>query len=232
MITIRKAEERGHFDHGWLDTSHSFSFARYHDPRHMGFRSLRVINEDYVRGGYGFPTHPHNDMEIITYVVEGALAHKDSTGVAENVRPGEVAVMSAGTGLTHSEYNGLADATTHFLQIWILPERKGLTPRQEQKYFAPETRLNHLLPIVASDTANGALKVHQDVTLYASLLQSGLSVEHQLQPDRHAWLQVIKGDVFLNGKSLKAGDGAAVSEETRLKIEAQSDAEFLLFDLS
>jgi redox-sensitive bicupin YhaK (pirin superfamily) len=232
MITIRKAAERGHFDHGWLDTSHTFSFGRYHDAQHMGFRALRVINEDYVRGGMGFPTHPHSDMEIITYVIDGALAHKDSTGVAEDVKAGEVAVMSAGSGITHSEYNGSPTETTHFLQIWILPERKGIAPRQAQKYFTPEEKHNRLLPIVSTDDASGALKLHQDVTVFASLLEAGQTLQHEIKPGRYGWLQVLKGDVELNGQSLQAGDGAAVSEEARLQIGTQHGAEFLLFDLN
>jgi quercetin 2,3-dioxygenase len=232
MIKIRRSNERGHADYGWLDTFHTFSFNTYYDPRFMGFRSLRVINEDTIAPGEGFGTHGHADMEIITYVTRGALAHKDSTGGEETLRPHEVQRMTAGTGIRHSEFNASETDETHLLQIWILPERNGLTPGYEQTYFAPEEKKNRLRLVASRAGTDGSVKINQDVSLYASLLDANETVEHDLAANRHAWLQLVKGKIELNGVSLNAGDGAAVSDETRLQIKALEDAEFLLFDLN
>ena len=232
MITIRKAQERGHARHGWLESYHTFSFAGYHDPKHMGFRDLRVINEDRVQPRQGFGTHSHRDMEIVSYVLEGALEHKDSLGTGSVIRPGDVQRMSAGTGVSHSEFNHSATDPVHFLQIWILPERDGLAPSYEEKHFAAEARQGVLRLVVSPDARAGSVRVHQDVELYASLLRAGESVEHALRPGRHAWLQVARGRCTLNGTPLEAGDGAAVSGETSLQLAGARDAEVLLFDLS
>jgi redox-sensitive bicupin YhaK (pirin superfamily) len=232
MIQVRRSEERGHANRGWLESYHTFSFADYYDPRWMGFRSLRVINEDWIEPGRGFGTHPHQDMEIITYVVEGGLAHRDSTGTAEVIRPGEVQRMSAGTGIAHSEFNHSQQEPVHLLQIWLLPERTGLEPGYEQRAFPESERRGTLRLVAAPDGSDGAVTVRQDVSLFAGLLEPGQSVEHRLRPDRYAWMQLIRGAVTLNGQALAAGDGAAVSEEETLRITAQEDAEFLLFDLA
>ncbi|HYO63536.1 MAG TPA: pirin family protein [Pyrinomonadaceae bacterium] len=231
MISIRRAGERGHFDFGWLDTFHTFSFADYYDPRFMGFRSLRVINEDWVHPGRGFGTHPHRDMEIITYVLEGALAHRDSMGNGSTIRPGEVQRMSAGTGVLHSERNESADAPVHLLQIWLLPEREGVEPSYEQKMFPAEEKRGRLRLIASRDGREGSVKINQDAQLYAALLEAGERVEHQLTPERHAWLQVARGAVELNGHALRQGDGAAVSREQALAIVGTEASEVLLFDL-
>jgi redox-sensitive bicupin YhaK (pirin superfamily) len=234
MITIRKAEERGHFDHGWLDTRHTFSFADYHDPSHMGFRGLRVVNEDRVQPGEGFPQHGHRDMEILSYVLSGALAHDDSTGGKEVLRPGEVQRMTAGTGVRHSEYNGSDTEPVHFLQIWILPDRAGHAPSYEQKPFPDAEKRNRLRLVAAPDGAEGALRLHADVRVYATVLEPGARVSHPLVPGRHAWLQVARGELAVNGKTLRAGDGAAVSEERELVLAggAGGPSEALLFDLA
>jgi quercetin 2,3-dioxygenase len=232
MIIIRRAEERGHANHGWLDSYHSFSFANYHDRNYMGFRQLRVINEDRVSGGSGFGTHPHRDMEIITYVVDGALEHRDSMGNSLIIRAGEVQRMSAGTGVAHSEYNHSKTDTVHLLQIWILPDRTGIKPSYEQQYYSEAEKRGNLRLIVSPDDQENALKIHQDVGLYASVLEAGESVEYPISENRHAWIQVVKGEIDVNDRTLKTGDGAAVSEETNLLISAQSSAEFLLFDLA
>jgi quercetin 2,3-dioxygenase len=237
MITIRPASQRGHADHGWLNAYHTFSFANYYDPRNMGFRALRVINEDRVAPGQGFGTHAHNDMEIITYVLEGALEHKDSMGNHGVIRPGEVQHMSAGSGVRHSEYNHSKSEPVHLLQIWLMPDSDGIKPQYQQREFSTAERSGHLLQVAKSDAAkNGdasALKIHADASLYASVLQSGESVDHQLSADRHAWLQVACGGVTLNGQSLSTGDGAAISKETALQITGtQKDSEILLFDLA
>jgi len=232
MIVTRKAAERGHFDHGWLDTSHTFSFAGYHDPAHMGFRTLRVINEDRVAGGRGFGAHSHRDMEIVTYVLEGALEHADSMGNRSLIVPGEVQRMSAGTGVTHREFNPRPDEPVHFLQIWLLPDRRGLAPGYEQKTI-PSLEERGALRLVASrDGRAGSVTIHQDVDLYASRLEPGEKVTHALAPGRHAWLQMVSGRVDLNGTALGAGDGAAVSRESALEIAAVEAAHFLLFDLA
>ncbi|HYB70405.1 MAG TPA: pirin family protein [Candidatus Bathyarchaeia archaeon] len=232
MIVKRPAAERGHFDHGWLDTSHTFSFAGYHDPAHMGFRTLRVINEDRVQGGKGFGAHSHSDMEIITYVLEGALAHADSLGNRSTIVPGDVQRMTAGTGVTHSEFNPRPGEPVHFLQIWILPDRRGLAPGYEQQAI-PEAEERGTLRLVASrDGREGSVTIHQDVDLYASRLLPGERVKHALAPGRHAWLQVVTGRIEANGTALGTGDGAAVSRENALEVVATEPAHFLLFDLA
>jgi redox-sensitive bicupin YhaK (pirin superfamily) len=232
MIQLRKAEERGRADHGWLDSRHTFSFADYHDPDHMGFRALRVINEDRVQPGQGFGTHPHRDMEILSYVLEGALEHKDNMGTSSVIRPGEVQRMTAGKGVLHSEYNPSRKDPVHFLQIWLVPEKKGLRPGYEQKAFAEPERRNRLRLVASRDGRDGSLTIHQDADLYTTLLEKGKQVAHAMGPDRHAWIQVTRGAVDLNGKSMNAGDGAAVSGEKSLALSAAADAEVLIFDLS
>jgi redox-sensitive bicupin YhaK (pirin superfamily) len=232
MITVRPAAERGHFDHGWLDTSHTFSFASYHDPRHMGFRALRVINEDRVQPGEGFGTHAHRDMEILTWVLEGALEHKDSMGNGSVIRPGDIQRMSAGTGVTHSEFNPSREALVHLLQIWLLPNQRGLPPSYEEKRFPPETLRGRLRFFAAGAGRPGAVTFHQDADLWAAQLKQGESVRHDLKAGRYAWLQVARGAVSLKGKALGAGDGAAVSDEPAIEITATGPAEVLLFDLA
>jgi len=230
MITIRKAEERGHFNHGWLDTYHTFSFADYYDPRNMGFRALRVINDDRVEPGAGFGTHPHRDMEIITYVLDGELAHKDSMGNGSTIRPGEVQRMSAGTGVRHSEANPSPAQWLHLLQIWILPERNGIAPSYEQKYFEPAERQGRLRLVASPDGAEGSVSIHQDVRLYATLLDDGQEVAHTFDKGRYGWLHVARGVANVNGIELGAGDGAAISDEAKITING--DGEVLLFDLN
>jgi len=232
VIAVRPAAERGHADHGWLDTRHTFSFASYHDPRHMGFRSLRVINEDRVKPAEGFGTHAHRDMEILTWVLDGALEHKDSMGNGSVIRPGDLQRMSAGTGVTHSEFNPSREAPVHFLQIWLLPRERGLPPGYEQKHFTQEARRGRLCLIAAGDGRGGAVTIHQDADVWTALLQPGESVRHALAPGRYAWLHVARGAVSLNGSTLGAGDGAAVSDEAALEIAAAARAEVLLFDLA
>lgn len=232
MIQVRKAEDRGHANHGWLDTYHTFSFSTYYDPNHRSFRSLRVMNEDFVAPGAGFGTHPHNDMEIVTYVLEGALEHKDSMGNGEVLRPGEFQRMSAGTGITHSEFNPSSDEPVHLYQIWLFPERKGIEPSYEQKRFPEEGRHNRLQLVASRDAADDSLLIHQDARIYLANVDSGSSVNHELPPGRHAWLQVLRGRVSLNGVPLGRSDGAAVSDETKLTIQADDDAEIMLFDLA
>jgi len=232
MIRQRRAGERGHFDHGWLDTYHTFSFAGYYDPAQMGFRALRVINQDRVQPKKGFPTHPHRDMEIVTYVLEGALEHKDSMGNGGVIRPGEVQRMSAGTGLTHSEYNHSGSEPVHFLQIWIQPDESGFAPSYEQKAFAADERRGRLRLVASRAGREGSVSYHTDTDLYATLLAPGQTVTHPLRPGRHAWLQVACGAVQMNGRELAAGDGAAVSGEPAITIAATDHAEVLLFDLA
>jgi redox-sensitive bicupin YhaK (pirin superfamily) len=232
MITIRPAEQRGHANHGWLDTHHTFSFADYHDPEQMGFRALRVINEDRVRPRAGFGTHGHRDMEIVTYVLEGAIEHRDSMGNRGVLRPGEVQRMTAGTGVMHSEMNP-TDEPLHFLQIWILPDRKGLPPGYEQKAFPEEERRGRFRLLVApGGDREGALTVHQDLQVLGTLLGAGEEAEHALAPGRHAWLQIARGAGTVNGVAVKAGDGVAVSEERRVVVKAGEPLEALLFDLA
>jgi redox-sensitive bicupin YhaK (pirin superfamily) len=233
MITVRPAAERGHFDHGWLNTWHTFSFADYHDPKHTHFRALRVINEDTVQPGGGFGTHPHRDMEIISYILQGALAHKDSMGNGSTIVPGDVQRMSAGTGVLHSEYNHSPDELVHLLQIWIFPEKHGLKPSYEQKTFANGDKLNRLRLVASPEAADGSVAIHSDARVYGSVLESGKTVKHELAKGRGAWLQVVTGAIDVNGKKLSAGDGAAIENENTVTITGQSgSSEFLLFDLA
>jgi len=232
MMVIRPGAARGHFDHGWLDTYHTFSFASYHDPQHMGFRSLRVINEDRVKPCEGFGTHAHRDMEILTWVLEGALEHKDSMGNGSIIRPGDIQRMSAGTGVTHSEFNPSRDEPVHLLQIWLLPRQRGLSPGYEEKRFLPETRRGGLRLIAARDGREGAVTIHQDADLWTALVEPGESVGHVLVAGRHAWLHVAAGAISANGLALRAGDGAAISDEKAIEVTASERSEILLFDLS
>ena len=232
MIRVRKAEDRGHADHGWLNSHHTFSFAGYRDPQHMGFRSLRVMNEDRVSAGQGFGTHAHRDMEIVSYVLDGALEHKDSMGNGAVLNPGEFQRITAGTGITHSEFNPSSDQSTHFYQIWLFPERKGIEPSYEQKSFALDDRCNRLQLVASRDAADGSLLIHQDAQIFLSKLDEGRHIHRNLEPQRHAWLQVLRGAVTLNGQPLQTSDGAAVSDENRLEIVAHQPAEVMLFDLN
>lgn len=229
---LRPAEARGHADHGWLDSHHTFSFAHYFDPRHMGFRSLRVINDDVVRPGAGFPTHGHRDMEIVTYVVSGALAHRDSTGGEGVIRRGEVQAMSAGTGIRHSEFNASQDEDVRLLQIWILPPRDGLPPSYAQTAVSEADKRNRLALLAGPEGSGAALPLHQDVRVHAALLDAGDEVGYPLRPGRGAWVQVVDGDISVNGVAMKRGDGLAVEDAERIDVRAVSDAEFLLFDLA
>lgn len=231
MLTLRKSEERGHFNHGWLNTKHSFSFARYYDPAHMGFRGLRVINEDTVLPGQGFGAHPHNDMEIVSIVLAGEMAHKDSMGTGSSMLPGDVQRMSAGTGLTHSEFNASQTDSLHFMQIWIEPISAGIAPSYEQKRFTREEKLNRLRLVLSPDGREGSVSHHSETLLHQSVLEPGHSVSYELPQDRHAWIQVLRGRVRLNGQDLSQGDGASTSEAQTLSFEADEEAEFLLFDL-
>jgi redox-sensitive bicupin YhaK (pirin superfamily) len=231
MITIRKAEERGHFDFGWLNTYHSFSFGDYYDPKHTRFRTLRVINEDFVQPGHGFPTHGHRDMEIVTYILQGALEHRDSMGTGSIIRRGDAQRMSAGTGVTHSEANPSPDEPVHLLQIWIFPSQQNLQPEYEEKKFSDDEKRNRLRLIVSPDGSDGSVKIHQDARIFASLLDDGEEVVHSLEAGRSAWLQIAAGSVKLNDVALKQGDGAAVSQESQLSVTAEGPAEVLLFDL-
>ena len=231
MITVRPSGERGKTRTGWLDSHHTFSFNNYYDPRYPGFRDLLVINEDFVAPGAGFGTHSHRDMEILSVVVAGGLAHRDSSGGSGTIRPGEVQRMTAGTGVRHSEMNASEDEPVHFLQIWILPEAEGLRPGYEQKAFGDEGRRGRLRLVASRDGAEGSVTVHQDVRVYDSLLSPGDEVSYTLGGGRGAWLQVVRGAVTLNGTALGAGDGAAVSGESGLAIRAEGESEILLFDL-
>jgi redox-sensitive bicupin YhaK (pirin superfamily) len=232
MIQIRRSDERGKADFGWLDSRHTFSFGEYYDPAHMGFRDLRVINEDRVRPGAGFGTHGHRDMEIVSYVLSGNLAHKDSMGNGSVLIAGDVQRMTAGTGVRHSEMNPSLEEPVHFLQIWIQPERQGLEPGYQEANFSEEDKRGRLRRIASGRSDNGALKIHQDVDLYAAVLEPGQGERLELRSGRHAWVQVIRGDVTVNGESLAAGDGAAISDEAAVELRAESDAEVLLFDLA
>ena len=232
MISVRPAGERGIANLGWLDSRHTFSFGHYYDPKHMGFGPLRVINEDRVRPGGGFDTHGHQDMEIISYVLEGALAHKDSIGTGSVIRPGDVQRMTAGSGIRHSEYNQSKSEPVHFLQIWLLPNEDGLTPSYEQKNFGDSEKRGRLRLVASRDGRDGSVLIHQDADIYASILGEGETVNHGLAAGRHGWIQVVRGAVEVNGKSLHAGDGAAASELPTLQIVgATDDTEILLFDL-
>jgi hypothetical protein len=229
MITLRKSADRGHFNHGWLDTYHTFSFGDYHDPAHMGFRSLRVINEDRVKPGQGFPTHSHRDMEIVTYILEGALEHKDSMGNSSVIRPGMVQRMTAGTGVRHSEFNPSPTEPVHLLQIWILPDQTGLPPGYEEMKINPAP--GKLVAIASKKPLDGAVRVHQDAVIYAGSLNKGGRLDHAIAPKRGAWLQVVRGGVLLNGKALGEGDGASIEGEPKLTLSSDRGGAFVLFDL-
>ena len=230
-VNVRNAEERGVADFGWLKSRHSFSFGHYHDPQHMGFRALRVINDDRVEPGHGFGTHPHQDMEIVSYVVEGAVEHKDSMGNGSVIRPGDIQLMSAGTGVQHSEFNPSDKKKVHFLQIWILPQRKGLAPTYQQQRFAREDKLNQLRLVASRDGRHGSLTIHQDAEIYASVLEAGQQVHQEMNSKRHIWVQIIEGNVTVNGVELGTGDGAAISSASSLTVDAAKDTELLVFDL-
>lgn len=231
MMTLRPAGARGHADHGWLDSRHTFSFANYYDPKHMGFRSLRVINEDRVEPGRGFGTHSHSDMEIVSYVLEGALRHKDSMGTGSVIRPGDVQRMSAGRGVAHSEFNASDTEPVHFLQIWILPQARGIEPSYEQKTFSDEQKRGRLRVVASPDGRDGSVTIHTDALIYAGIFGAGERAELALTPGRHAWVQVARGTVRVSGETLRAGDGAALSDEATLRIEGTEGGELLVFDL-
>ncbi|HZF30152.1 MAG TPA: pirin family protein [Gammaproteobacteria bacterium] len=231
MLDLRRADQRGHAEHGWLDSRHTFSFADYMDPKHMGFGPLRVINEDRVQPGQGFGAHSHRDMEIISYVLEGALEHKDSLGTGSVIRPGDVQRMSAGTGVTHSEFNHSKSELVHFLQIWIQPERSRARPSYEEKHFDDADKRGRLKLVGSRDGRDGSVVIHQDVALYATQLESAERVEHALAKGRRAWIQVTRGSVRVNGETLSAGDGAAIADEPAVAIVGEQSAEVLLFDL-
>jgi redox-sensitive bicupin YhaK (pirin superfamily) len=232
MITIRKSNDRGRADHGWLNTRFTFSFADYFDLEHVQFRTLRVMNDDRISGGGGFPTHPHKDMEIVTYVLEGALAHKDSMGNGSVIRPGDVQYMSAGTGVAHSEFNASEKETVHLYQIWMFPDKKGYKPVYDQKHFGEAEKSGKLRLVASPDGRDGSVKIRQDNELYATVLGPGEVVKHELRPDRHAYVQVARGSVALNGKKLETGDGARISGEQALELRGVDKAEILLFDLA
>lgn len=232
MLQIRRAHERGHVDHGWLDSHHTFSFASYHDPKFMGFRSLRVLNEDRVAAGQGFGTHAHRDMEIVSYVFDGELEHRDSMGNGEVLKPGEFQRITAGTGITHSEFNPSTDQATHFYQIWLPPERKGLEPGYEQKPFDASARRNRLQRVASRDAAGGSLRIHADATIYLLDLESGHAVTHAIPKGRHFWIQILKGGVDVNGHSLQTNDAAALSDEPEVQLLARENSELMLFDLA
>jgi redox-sensitive bicupin YhaK (pirin superfamily) len=232
MIRVRHAGERGTANLGWLDSRHTFSFGHYYDPNHMGFGPLRVINEDRVRAGGGFDTHGHRDMEIISYVLDGALEHKDSIGTGSVIRPGDVQVMSAGTGIRHSEFNHSKNDPVHFLQIWVMPDRQGLKPRYDQKNFSTAEKRGRLRLVGSPDGRDGSIVIHQDAEIYASLLASGEAVTHVLRPGRRGWVQVVRGAVEVNGTAVSTGDGVAVQDEPTLAITSRADgSEVLVFDL-
>jgi quercetin 2,3-dioxygenase len=231
MIQLRKSQDRGHADHGWLKSHHSFSFADYHDPRHMGFGNLRVINEDRIAPGTGFGTHAHRDMEIVSYVLDGAIAHKDSMNNSSQIVPGEVQRMSAGTGVRHSEFNAAADKTTHFLQIWILPDRQGIAPGYEQKAFSDADKRGRLKLVASADGRDGAVTIHADASIYAGLFDGAERAELPLDDKRLAYAHVVRGSVNINGLSLSSGDAAKFSAESHLVIDHGHDAEVIVFDL-
>lgn len=232
MLKIRRAADRGHADHGWLNTYHTFSFASYYDPRHMGFRSLRVMNEDRVAAGKGFGTHEHRDMEIVSYVLAGALEHKDSMGNGEVLKPGEFQRITAGTGITHSEFNASSSELTHFYQIWLLPDREDIEPSYEQKKFDPADRQNQLQLVASPSADDGSLLIHQDVRIYLANLDTEAEVTYPLGTGRHAWLQVLRGTVEISGEALDTSDGAAISDESDVAVKATTAAEIMLFDLN
>ena len=232
MLTVRKAEDRGHADHGWLNSHHTFSFADYYDPGFMGFGALRVINDDTVAGGGGFPPHAHRDMEIISYVLDGALEHKDSMGNGSVMRPGDVQRMSAGTGVTHSEFNASKKSPVHFLQIWLLPQKPRLPSGYEQKHFSDDDKRGRLRLVASPDGAEGSVRVQQDARMFAALLESGQTVTHAFGKGRKGWLHVASGTAEVDGKALKAGDGVAIVDEAKVAIRSQGRGEVLLFDLA
>ncbi len=232
MITIRKSNERGSANHGWLDSRHTFSFGSYHDPNHMGFGPLRVINEDRVQAGEGFPTHGHSDMEIISYVVEGALEHRDTIGTGSVIRPGDIQRMSAGSGIRHSEYNHSIQEGVHFLQIWVMPAGNGIQPSYEQKTYSAAEKTDRWRLVGSPDGRDGSVNIHQDVNLYATLLSGGTTVRHTTGKDRLLWVQAVKGEFTLDGKTLSAGDGAAISDVDAIAVTANTDSEILLFDMT
>ena len=232
MIDIRKSNDRGHADHGWLNTRFTFSFADYYDPKHEEFRTLRVMNDDRVAGGGGFPTHPHRDMEIVTYVLEGALAHKDSMGNGSVIKAGDVQYMSAGTGVAHSEFNNSDKESVHLYQIWMFPDRKGHKPAYDQKHFSADDKRGRLRLVASPDGRDDSIRIRQDNELFAAVLGPGETVKHELKPERFAYVQVAKGSLILNGKALETGDGAAISAEKSLELTGVKDAEVLLFDLA
>jgi redox-sensitive bicupin YhaK (pirin superfamily) len=232
MLLSRNSEQRGQADHGWLKTKHTFSFANYYDPTQLGFRSLRVINEDFIAPNNGFGTHPHDEMEIITYMLEGTITHRDSIGNEKTLSAGEVQAMTAGTGITHSEFNRDKEKPIHLLQIWLKPKKSGVKPDYAEKHFSPEQKQNKLKLIVSADGRDDSLRINQDASLFASLLQDGKELQYELPQGRHAWLQLIEGEVTLNGSLLDSGDGLAISNETLLRISAFKDSHFLLFDLA
>jgi len=232
MMTVRPAEERGHARHGWLDSHHTFSFANYHDPKHMGFRALRVINDDRVEAGQGFGTHSHANMEIISYVLEGALQHRDSMGTGSVIAPGDVQLMSAGTGVAHSEFNASKQELVHFLQIWLLPNQQGIKPSYAQKPFSIEEKRGRLRVVASPDAREGSVTLHADAVVYAGLFEKGEGAELPLAPGRHAWVHVARGKVRVNGRELSDGDGAALSDEKSVRVEGVEGAEVIVFDLA
>ena len=231
MISVRQSNERGAVNMGWLDAKHSFSFGSYYDPAHKGFGPLRVINEDRVQPGQGFGMHGHQDMEIVTYIIDGALEHKDSMGNGSVIRRGEVQRMTAGTGVMHSEFNPSGEELTHLLQIWILPEQDGLEPGYEEKAFSDDEKRNRLCLIASRDARDGSLRIHQDVDLYGTLIDAGVELSHTLGDGRKGWVQVVRGNVIVNGQSLGTGDGASLSDSGTLSFRAEEDTELLLFDM-
>lgn len=232
MIRIRRSQERGHVNHGWLDSYHTFSFGNYHDPKHTGFGSLRVINEDRVEAKQGFGTHPHRDMEIISYVISGGLQHRDSMGTGSIIRPGELQLMSAGTGVTHSEFNASSEEKVHFLQIWIIPKSKGTQPRYEQKAFPVTERTNRLRLLASEQGRDQSLTIGQDADLYGCVLEPQQTIQHPIVSGRRVWLQMVRGQAEIQGQTIQTGDGVAVTEETEVSIRAIESSEFLLFDLT
>jgi redox-sensitive bicupin YhaK (pirin superfamily) len=232
MITLRRSEDRGSSKIDWLDSRHSFSFGDYYDPANESFGPLRVINEDWIKGGAGFPAHSHRDMEIVTYILDGAIAHKDSSGGGGTIRPGEIQRMSAGAGITHSEFNASATETCHMLQIWIIPSRRGITPGYEQKRIDPEAVRNHFARIAAPEPRENEVRLVQDAEIWAARLDAGVEVIHPLDQGRKVWLQVAKGEVKLGEDTLKAGDAAAITDQIQIAIKSNAPSEVLLFDLA
>lgn len=232
MITVRRAANRGSVNLGWLDSKHTFSFGDYYDPNHMGFGKLRVINDDHVEPGQGFGTHPHRDMEIVSYIIDGALEHKDSMGNGSVMRAGDVQRITAGTGIRHSEFNHSNDEQVHFLQIWIEPQENSLEPGYQQKSFSRDEKLNQLRLVVSRDGRQGSLRIHQDADLYASVLSAGAEVTHKFESGRRGWLQVVNGSITVNGEALGTGDGAAIENTADLSVQSKADSEFVLFDIA